>query len=165
MSGKPPEIPAWLYALIDQCTGEGVSELLVDRAGWLDDPRDEPWVNALEEIRHRGNKDALIALLRSPNAELTPQARWFLADMLDRYDLKKPASRPRTPAYDRPPAEEKLFWGEKAVRERDRRVSVRAAISEAAITYGISESSLEAAYNERRGSTRRVKKRTRPKRS
>jgi hypothetical protein len=54
MAGKPP--PDWLAALIKEAAGRGVSDLLVDRAAWLENPFDEPWVTALEEHRPKAKK-------------------------------------------------------------------------------------------------------------
>ena len=128
MAGKPP--PDWLAPLIKEAAGRGVSDLLVDRAASLEDPFDEPWVTALEELRHKGTKAKLLALLRS-DAELTSRGREFLADMLERYDLKRPANRPRTPVYDLPPSEANLYYAMKDVRERDQRPNRRMRVADA----------------------------------
>src|SRR5579862_4059471 len=115
--------PKWLYPqppkyLLDIAAdqGRGVSPHVVDRAFWLgDDLSVEPWVTALEAIDKTGDKMLLLDLLRS-ECPLPQTARLYLADLLERYDLKAPRHRPRTPAYDYTAVEAALLRGRERVR-------------------------------------------------
>ena len=65
--GPPPD---WLFS--------------VDRA----DDFPSRWIEALAAIDVRGDKEPLLALLRS-NEELTPRALAFITDMVERHTLKR----------------------------------------------------------------------------
>lgn len=56
-----------------------------------------PW-RAAVEAADAGDKAPLIDLLRSGSVP-GPEARELIADLLERYNLRRPNSRPRTPAY------------------------------------------------------------------
>ena len=85
-----------------QHAGEGISNKLIDRAFWH--PYDlHPiwdWLNACEAIDQRGDKEPLIACLKDANLELSHDVRWYLADLLGRYQLKRKRGARAVPAYD-----------------------------------------------------------------
>ncbi len=173
MAGKK-KVDSELFARMVQDAGKGFENVtIVDRAFWLDDDelRDEPWLVALETLDGKGKKEKLVELLRSDTVELRTPVRWYLADLLERYDLKKRPGRTRTPAYERSPAEATLHSAVEEVKYlvREECKTVRKAIDVAAAQYGIQSCTLADAYEGRRGATQRLKKRlkkhTRPKRS
>jgi hypothetical protein len=143
-SGPPP--PEHLRNI--EMTGEGVLD---------------PWAQAVYAIDVRGNKKPLIDMLKS-NREIPNEARIYLADLIDRYEFKRPNHRPRTPAYDRSRAELYLELG--ILKIKDRRsegVSVDKAVARVSKELGIPENILTTAYFGKRGSSRRTKRRsTRP---
>jgi hypothetical protein len=62
------------------------------RAFWLDDDqreRDGPWIDALEHIDRNGDKEPLLALLRSER-EPSRDVCVYLADLLERFELARP---------------------------------------------------------------------------
>ena len=63
-------------------------------------PSDElkPWIDALKAIDEKGNKGPLIELLKSKGL-MSAKARFYLADLLTRYNFKKPWGGRATPAY------------------------------------------------------------------
>ena len=79
----------------------GVSLRLMDRAPWLDETNqvDVPWYYALEAIDKTGDKTQLLDLLES-DRKLSTNIRHHIADLLRRYDLKRPHKRPTTPSYE-----------------------------------------------------------------
>jgi hypothetical protein len=129
------------------------------RAFWLDDSTVRWWAEAIEAIDKRGDKEPLKSYLRS-ELELLPEARLFLADMIDRYQLKPKRGRKATPAYDRTGVEAMLEIAIKDVSAHRGEIDV--ALKEVAqrySIYGITEKTLKNAFEERRGSTRRMKAR------
>ena len=86
--------------------GRGTSEAVHDVAFWLgDDTRAiDTWVAALEAIDKRDDKEPLIAILKSEQV-LPHAARVYLADLLDRYQLKRKKGGQSTAAYDRTDAD------------------------------------------------------------
>jgi hypothetical protein len=46
------------------------------------------WITAIRKVDQAGEQGELLAMLRSP-FELTPEARFHLADLIDRYGLRK----------------------------------------------------------------------------
>jgi hypothetical protein len=147
---------------MEAIAGLGVSDAVVDRGFWLDDDDPEDWIAALEAIDKRGDKRPLVTLLKSQR-DLSPRARFYLADLLDRFELKRPAHRPRTPAYDRTLAEAILLWGVQEARELVKAgMSVVDALDKAAKESSIPLEILSNAYEGKRGSTNRAKRRSRP---
>jgi hypothetical protein len=138
---------------------------VVDRAYWLDDDQRRcsgPWIDALEHVDKRGDKGPLIALLKSQRA-LPRLARVYLADLIERYELRRPAHRPRTPAYVLSNAESRLTLAKEHVRaHRASGMSYKDAVAAAAKDWSIGENMLATFCAGRRGSSRRMKKRTRP---
>ena len=143
-------------------TGAGVPNDVVDRAFWLGDETAhlDPWITALEAIDKRGDKGPLLALLKS-EFDLPREARVYLADLLARHQLKKKGGGQTTPAYDRTEVEIVLSLAIDDVRElvRTRKRRVAEALEQTSRTRGIPPNILESAYKDRRGSTRRMKKR------
>jgi hypothetical protein len=65
-----------------------------------DDHGSVVWIKAIREVDQSGRQDKLLALLRSPFS-ISPIARFHLADLIERYGLKKrKAGRMRVPAYE-----------------------------------------------------------------
>jgi hypothetical protein len=102
--------------LIKAHAGMGVSGAVVDRAFWLADNDSDKLITAIEAIHKRGDKTPLVALLKSLH-DLSPQVRLYRADLLKRYELKKPPHRPRTPDYDRTAADAALELAVQSVRD------------------------------------------------
>jgi hypothetical protein len=128
------------------------------RAYWLSDDAQQrlgPWIDAIEQIDRHGKKGPLMALLRSQLGEVGK----YLADLIDRYELVPPKHRPRTPAYDRSKAEAKLGLAIETVRIYCKSMPVKEAIAKAAEEFSLEENTLANAYQGRRGSSRRIKKR------
>jgi hypothetical protein len=61
--------------------------------------RQLPWVDALEAIDLRGDKTLLCSLLRNPEAELSPDVRDYLADLIERKEFKRRQGRQKVAAY------------------------------------------------------------------
>jgi hypothetical protein len=161
---RKPVRPQTPTAVVDESIlfegGDGLENVRVsDRAFWLDDRFTLHWADAIEAIDKDGDKEPLKDLLKS-EFELTPKARFFLADMIDRYQLKPKRGRKATPAYDRSRADRIL---ELAIEDLfTHRGDIDTALKEVARrynTYGITEKKLKNAFEGRRGSTRRMKAR------
>ncbi|MHC2672754.1 hypothetical protein ACVI1J_004917 [Bradyrhizobium diazoefficiens] len=109
-----------------------------------------------------------LALLRA-DSELTAAQRAQLADLIQIRDLKRPAHRPPTPAYDRTDVDAHLEWDETQVRQLQKnggrvggaRMALESAINKVAPDPR-DASILRDYIAGKRGSTRRMKKR-RPK--
>jgi hypothetical protein len=84
-------------------SGRGTSKAIHDVAFWLGDEFD-PWVAALEAIDKRKDKGPLLALLKSDH-DLPHAARVYLADLLDRYQLKRKKGGQSVAVYDRTDAD------------------------------------------------------------
>lgn len=111
---RPTEIPgppAWLAARVAGDAGKGVSTQVLDRGFWLEDPFTDIWVEALQTFDQEGDLKVLLALLRSKH-QPSEHARYYLADMLERYQLKPRPGRKRIPAYDRTALQATLIMAE-----------------------------------------------------
>jgi hypothetical protein len=75
----------------------------------------DPWVKAIIAIDKRGDKEPLMALLES-DAPMTADARRHLANLLERYELKRPVGRQRNRSYERAPGQAELDEAEADVR-------------------------------------------------
>jgi hypothetical protein len=155
--GKSP--PKEIVELMKRDAGKGVADRVVDRAFWLTADLD-PWVDALEAIDKRGDKKPLLDLLES-DYDLPPRARIFLADLIERYQLKLPPHRPRTPAYDMTDADAMLTIALADVRKYQARgMSVDDAVAAVAKGWSIKHQNMLANFCAgKRGSSRRMKKR------
>jgi hypothetical protein len=142
--------------------GEGVSPYVVDRAFWLGEGSTahlDDWVTALEAIDKHGDKKPLLALLKSER-DLPQRARFYIADLLDRYRLKKKQGRQPTPAYNVTDIEAMLLMGNMRAHEYVAAgMSVKNALAKAAKELSLDENMLAEHYAGRRGSTNRMKKR------
>ena len=149
-----------LDKLAEEDAGKGLSGKIGDNAFWLNDidRNDEPWLDALQAIDQRNDNKPLLDLLRS-DRPLSKRSRFFLADLIERYQFKKRRGRPPTPAYDLTDAEVRLEQAVNDVHERRKGVPVEKAQAEAAERYAVNLETLAAAYNGRLGSARRSKKR------
>jgi hypothetical protein len=134
---------------------------IVDRAFWLgkeDDPTDpiNAWALAVEAIDQRGDKSPLMKLLRSADP-LPPEGRAFIADLLDRHELKKKTlGRPRLPIYDRSLIEAVLLIGIQRIQEyREKGMDIENAVHFAAKEFALEPKKLLDAYIGKRGASRR----------
>lgn len=119
----------------------------------------QPWINALWVIDHGGDKVPLINLLRS-NSSIPKKAKWLLADLLERYALKRPRGRSRTPAYDLSETEMWLRWADQAVRGYMRKgMILDRAIEKAALRYEVNAETLRTYHSGRHSSARRMRRR------
>jgi hypothetical protein len=132
---------------------------------WLDDDqreRDGPWIDALEHIDRNGDKEPLLALLRSER-EPSRDVRVYLADLLERFELARPPHRPRNPAYDKSDAETMLALAKEFVRNlRKSGMSFKDAVAMVASDSSIEENTLANYCDGRRGASRRREKRHPP---
>src|ERR1039458_2821783 len=93
--------PAWLAQRAARGAGKGLSKDVSDRAFWLNIDDDTcRWITTLEAVDADREVAPLIAMLRS-DRPMSAQARWHVADLLERHQLKCPPGRQRTPSYDR----------------------------------------------------------------
>jgi hypothetical protein len=137
----------------------------IDRAFWLHDyhtPRElealAPWLGTFEAIDQRCDHGPLIALLRSP-CELSSAARGYLADLLQRHQLRKKRGAPATAAYDVTDADVTLLWASQEVRKlvQDGR-SIDEAVEQIGAERGIPFEILKSAYRGSRASTYRKRR-------
>jgi hypothetical protein len=153
-----------------ETAGMGLSTRVVDNAFWLgNDTSADLWIDVLDDIdnaqddaeRNR-QKQRLVDLLKSDH-ELSPLARYYLADLLERYNLKRPKGGRKVPAYDLSEIERRVALAISQVKNRDKKkVTLAEAQRRAADSYRITLRSLKSAYEKPRGSARRMKERHRP---
>ena len=167
LDGPDEPITPEMEALYKAHAGEGVSDAVADRAPWLLDPDTGgwivgiEWITAIEAIDKRGDKTPLLALLKSQH-DLSPEVRFYLADLLERHELKKPPHRPRTPAYDRTAADAALELAVRRVRDyKSGGMGIERALERVSTEHSIPLEVLGNAYEGRRGSTNRAKRRSR----
>jgi hypothetical protein len=139
--------------------GEGVSTKPTDRACWLDDIDDNGrWYNALHDIDWHDDKTALLALLRS-DEEIPASIRGHLAEMLERYNLRRRQGRQRTPSYDRTSSTAPLEWAKRAVRDAVKGgMQLEDALAKCALAWSVSKYTLRLAYKGQLGGMRAVRK-------
>jgi hypothetical protein len=123
--------------------------------------RMEGWLGALLDIDKRGDKKRLLQLLRC-KTPIPAEARWHIADLLERYELHRPRGGRATPSYDRSPAETLLEAANEAVSLREEGQTLDAAIEENARLYGVDPKKLRKYRAGKRSSSRRMKKRRFP---
>jgi hypothetical protein len=158
-----PRTPKWVNRLtrsppdmsedeMNETKGMGLSDRLLDYAFWLDDPSLNDWLMAFDDVdKGRGN-GRLLDLLKSEH-DLPHQARFYLADLLERHQLKKKRGAQSVPAYDRTYAEQRLIIAREDVRSRESRESVETALERVSKSHGIPPEVLADAYHGRRGSS------------
>ena len=122
----------------------------------------QPWIDALRKFDQCADKGPLLELLKSERS-LPKEARWYLADLLQRYNLKRPRGWRTTPAYDRSQGEAKLIWADESVRGSIKKgENVDSAIELAARVYGVNSETLRLFRAGKHSSARRMKKRRSP---
>ena len=81
-----------------------------DRAPWVDeDGPDAPWYDALGKLDKTKDKTLLVDLLKS-DQELTPAIRGHIADLLNRYTLRRKRGKQATPSYVLSGPNTRLWW-------------------------------------------------------
>ena len=139
--------------------GEGFENVtIVDRAQWIEDEHNRDWYKAFEAIDKHGDKIKLLNLLRS-KSPLDSNMRFFLADLLQRYELKRPRGRQSVPAYDRSDKEAILHIIKDNIRRRPKEMSLDKAIEREAQNFDLGVELVSNHYHGRRGSSLRLKKR------
>ena len=123
------------------------------RAVWQGAPAN--WIAALQAIDQRQDKGPLLRLLIS-DTPISPAVRYHLADLLERYNLKRPPRRKREPSYQMTRQNQALDLALTEMRERPRGMTANAAIKKYAAQHGLNESALKSAYNGRHESLRRA---------
>jgi hypothetical protein len=99
-----PNIPKYLRNA--KMAGVGVKSGVVEQVWWKGCSNLSPWIAAFEALDKADNKQPLLQLLRS-NLDLPADARFYLADLIDR-QVKRKQGGQNTPAYDRSPADAML---------------------------------------------------------
>lgn len=121
----------------------------------------QPWIDALRAIDNDGDKGPLIELLRD-NARIPRAAKWYIADLLERYRLE--GGKKRTPAYDLSRSVRQLEAAARSVRlqvKDGKRLTE--ALESAARTWGITDvETLNSHMQGRLGSSRKQKRRQAP---
>ena len=135
--------------LLEQFADQGLSKQLSDNAFWLPENTDWSMINALQAFDQHGDKRPLLELLRE-------RGEVFLADFLERYELRRKPHRPRAPAYDKTPIERRIAGAVRDVRVNQ--VEKRTA----AERWRIDIRALETRLAGKRGATRRHARRLRP---
>lgn len=122
-----------------------------------------PWIEAFEAIDSpRSNKGPLVELLRA-NVRMPWPAPWHLADLLERYDLKRPRGNQKEVAsYDYSEAWAKLIRGKQYFKHYKNQMTRDDAIRKAAQKVGIKVGTLRNYIDGRNTSTRRLAKRRPP---
>jgi hypothetical protein len=113
-----------------------------DCAHWLPDGISANWINAIEAIDKRGDKNPLVALLRAEPP--SPIICGYLADLIDR-QVGKRRKGPKKAAYD-PPMASSLMLAFEELRERGAGVSVKKAAPEIARRHGLDVKKLINAF-------------------
>jgi hypothetical protein len=119
---------------------------------------DRFWYQALEELDKKGNKRQLVSLLRSGRP--SDVVSFHIADLLERYELRKKRGRPRVPSYDMSDAERNGLRMREQVRDLIKGgMKAGNAIAKVAQENTKSAHTVANAHGGRRGSTRRVRQR------
>jgi hypothetical protein len=156
MSRKRPPITPEEWEEIVRNADKGLSKRFSDNAFWLPHDVDEEAIEALVllDASDGENKQPLIKILRR-RGRMYPAHRdvyFYVADVLDRYQLKRKPGGRRTPAYDRTDVERRL---EMAKSDRANGKSLQ----QAAADWGLKPNALDNFRLGKRGSTRRMKRR------
>ena len=122
----------------------------------------QKWIQALDAIVERADKRPLITLLQK-NTPMPWPAPWYLAELLELYNLTKRQSRGRKMvlSYDDPPALRKLnrakrYYEQYAIEDED------TAFERAAAKCVVDEATLRNFLAGKNTSARRVRKRKPP---
>jgi hypothetical protein len=134
---------------------------LSQRAVWLApyiaaEPTLAPWIDAFEAIDKNDDKTALMALLKS-NHPLSKRARFYLANLLERHQLKKKQGARETPAYEQSETDVALAYavGEMKDLIENEKKSFVDALAQVSESRSIPDNTLDNAYKGKRRSTRR----------
>jgi hypothetical protein len=129
-------------------------------ADWLEvDEISQPWIDALIHLDQNDDKSILIQLLKSQKT-LPEIIRHHLADLIERYELKHPRGRHRTPSYDRSPKDSQLIAAKASIRKaKSSGKSLDQAIDVAARVYGLKKTVLHSYLLGKYGPSNRMKKR------
>jgi len=129
-----------------------------ERGAAIDD-RDYWWLFALHELERHGNKAELLRLLAS-DAEMSPDVRRHLADLIDRHELRRPPGRQRAASYNLTDKQLAFLRGVALVRASVAGgMSVQAACARHAPEVGVPVDALVAAHGGRHTATRRLRRR------
>jgi hypothetical protein len=121
--------------------------------------RERPWIEALEAIDSRGETKPLVKLLKS-NKSIPKGAKWHIADLLERHQLKRHPGKQATPSYERTLRIAELSWANDYVGELIKKgMRPAAAIEKAARYCKVDEGTLDAFHAGKYNSDRRMKKR------
>jgi hypothetical protein len=152
---RPPLTPEeWEEIIRD--AGKGLSTRFSDNAFWLPNDVDEGVIEALKLLDDSDgeNKQPLIKILRQ-RGRMYPAHRdvyFYVADVLDRYQLKRKRGGQKTPAYDRTDVERRLEMAKSEIANGK-------SLQQAAADWGLNPNALENFRLGKRGSTRRMKHR------
>lgn len=118
------------------------------------------WVAAIKDVDQRGDKRALLRLLRD-GPEPSRDVLHHIADLIDRHALTRPQGRPRTPSYTSTRVQfmTRLAVNEVRAAVELEKAPVDAAIAQAAKYFGVDSDALEGAYRGKHGGMRRVNRR------
>jgi hypothetical protein len=156
LKGSPPDMSE---DELNETKGMGTSDRLLDYAYWLDDPSINDWLMAFDDVDKGRDNGRLLDLLKSEH-DLPREARIYLADLLERHQLKKKRGAQSVPAYDRTYTELRLSLAIEDVRRlRESRVSVKDALDRVSKSRGIPPEVLASAHRGSLGSIRRMRKR------
>lgn len=166
-TGKPSKaVSQALERRLLAASGQGLENVTVtDRNFWhdekegYDDLSDDRWLRAIERVDKHGDKQVLRNLLKEGRT-VSPFVQRMLADLLTRYELRKPRGRPMVPAYDRSAKVAALEMALDDVRDQcAKKVERSVAIHAAAKAHSLSEDLLAAFCDGKLGSARRMAKR------
>jgi hypothetical protein len=151
MKRRPQPFTKEELAEMERHAGEGLSTRLCDIAYWLPDDVDEVLIEALQKVdaSQGRNTGPLIAALRARNDYLLA----LLADLLQRYQLKRKRGRQQTPIYDRTDIHRRLDMAKHDVQVNKK------TREQAAADWHVPVKVLEAHLSGKRGSERRMAKR------
>ncbi len=127
---------------------------------WLHDLKvNAAWYRALVAIDDCDDKQPLIKLLQSGES-VPPGIAFYIGDLLERYNLKRPNNRPRRPGYRLSPENIKLMVAVVEVYGRVHQDGAPLAetLKEIAVKTGLKEETLTDAYNGKHGGLRRAKR-------
>jgi hypothetical protein len=134
-------------------------ESLEGRSLFEHDPTTQVWIDAIRDIDKDSDSRDLVGLLRS-NYPMTDAARQYLADLINRRQLKRKKGRQKTPAYTESEVDQRVFLAEDAVEALvEGGDSVLTSLAKVSKDARITEGSLVNARAGKRGAARRLKSR------
>jgi hypothetical protein len=121
------------------------------------------WVAAIKDVDKRGDKTALLRLLRD-GPEPSRVALHHIADLIDRHTLARPQGRPRQPSYTSTHEQWMTNYAVAQVRAavEIEKMPVAEAVDAAARSLGVPAKALESAYRGKTGALRRINRRKAP---